>query len=267
MIINNIFDYFVLKVDHLVKHAKKGIQVIRLKRNGCISGLKGKKALFYLPFIATDDLQRSIFFSQKYYENDYLDYLCDSWHDGEIGRCVKDGIILDIGSNIGNHSLYFLLERGAKFAYCFEPAKETFEILKKNMEMNHLENCSMLYNVGVGRGSGSAYISMSKKRNTAYTQISLQEEGNVKIVSIDELGIKEKITFVKIDVEGFELEVLKGMQETLKRDKPLLMIEIWKKNLKEVYTLMDSLGYSIETMIDDGSYNGDYVCYISNNKV
>ena len=252
----------VYVVVHAIKKYIREVRVNRLIKNGYISGLKGKKALFYFPFIKTDEIQRSIFYGQKYYENDYLDFLCDEWHDGVINDRIKNGTIIDIGSNIGNHSLYFLLERGAKYAYCFEPAKETFDILKKNMEINHLENSTKLFNVGVGANSGSACVSMSKEKNTAYTQISLNKEGDIKVIAIDDLGIKEKINFIKVDVEGFELEVLKGMIKTLEKDKPTMMIEIWTKNLHEIHSILDPMGYQFELM-DDRDFQADYICYVN----
>lgn len=234
--------------------------VSKLKKNGYVSGLKGKKARFYFPFIETDQIQQCIFFGQTYYENEYLDYLCDEWHDGIIGQAVKGGTILDIGSNIGNHSLYFLLERGADFSYCFEPLKETFEILKKNMELNYLENRTKLFNAGVGAGSGRGCIAFSRDKNTAYTQVEMLDNGDLEIVSIDDLNIKREIDFIKLDVEGFELEVIKGMVNTLKKDKPMMMIEIWTRNLDEIHKIMDPMGYEFELMEDRG-YQADYVCY------
>lgn len=256
------------KIRPLVKIVSAIMQIINAKRlssfekKGYICNIKGKKSLFYLPLIKTDEIQRCIFFGRRYYENDYLDYLCDKWHNGVIGDNLRGGILLDIGANIGNHSLYFLLERGAKYAYCFEPAKETFDILKKNMDINHLENCTKIFNAGVGAGSGSACISMSKEKNTAYTQISLNEEGDVKVIAIDDIGIKEKINFIKVDVEGFELEVIKGMIKTLEKDKPIMMIEIWTKNLHEIHSVMDPMGYQFELMEDRG-YQADYICYVN----
>ena len=245
----------------VVHFFKFGWKIIILKRNGCIYKLKGKKAKFYFPFIDTDQIQQSIFLGQKYYENDYLDYLCDEWHGGVIANAIKGGTILDIGSNIGNHSLYFLLERGADFSYCFEPLKETFDILKKNMEINNLENRTKLFNAGVGSCSCKGTIAFSKEKNTAYTQVEMKNDGELEIVGIDELDIKRKINFIKLDVEGFELEVIKGMTKTLKRDKPMMMIEIWTRNLDEIHEIMDPLGYQFE-LIEDRGFQADYVCYV-----
>lgn len=247
---------------HILRRWINSYRLSRFENNGYICGLLGRKALFYMPYIKTDEIQKSIFTSWKYYENDYLDYLCDKWHGGIIREILKNATILDVGSNIGNHTLYFLLERGANAAYCFEPAKETFDILKKNMEINNLVDRTHLYNVGVGSSSGKACISLRRDKNTAYTQISLQDGGDVRVLSIDELGIKEKVGFIKIDVEGFELEVLKGMQELLKRDKPFMMVEIWTKNLNEIHCIMDPMGYQFE-LIEDRDYQADYICYVN----
>lgn len=231
-----------------------------LKKKGYIHKLKGKKAIFFLPYIKTDELQYAIYYNKSYYENDYLDFLCDKWHGGIIGKIIRGGTILDIGSNIGNHTLYFLLERGASFSHCFEPAKDTFAILEKNIEINKLQKYTKLYNVGVGKSRGNAFISKSKEKNTAYTEITLKEDGDIQVVSIDELDIKDKISFVKIDVEGFENDVLKGMIKTIERDSPFIMIEIWKRNYSEVESLFNSIGYKVELMLDD-KLIGDYLCY------
>lgn len=251
----------IYSIIYLIRRRINAFRLARLEKNGYICGLLGRKARFYMPYINTDEIQKGIFTSWKYYENDYLDYLCDKWHGGVIRNILKEATILDIGSNIGNHTLYFLLESGANFAYCFEPAKDTFSILKKNIEINGLENRTQLYNCGVGSSSGKASISMSRDKNTAYTQLALQKEGDVSVVSIDELDIKETIGFVKIDVEGFELEVIKGMVDSLRKSKPYIMIEIWDKNYNDIVSIMAKLGYKFE-VIEKRKTQGDYIFYV-----
>ena len=132
------------------------MQIIKsmLRKDDYIVKLEGINSLFYLPFIKTDEIQYDIYFSKDYYVRKSLDYVANVWHDGEIGKVIKSKSMLDIGSNIGNHTLYFLNECGAKFVYCFEPAIDTFEILKRNIEINHLENRTGLFNVGVGSKMG-----------------------------------------------------------------------------------------------------------------
>lgn len=232
----------------------------RLKENDYIVQLEGINSLFYLPFIKTDEIQYDIYFSKDYYVRKSLDYVAYVWHDGEIGKVVKSNAMLDIGSNIGNHTLYFLNECGAKFVYCFEPVIDTFEILKRNIEINHLEDRTNLFNVGVGSKMGGAIIASSKHNNTAYTKIAVSETGSIKVVSVDEMDISESIGFAKIDVEGFELEVIKGMQETLKRDKPIVLIEIWDENLDEINKIMLSQGYKVH-VLEKRRTQGDYIYY------
>ena len=232
----------------------------KIRKNDYVVQLPNIHSLFYLPFIKTDEIQYDIYFSKDYYVRKSLDFIANQWHNGLIREVVRSKTMLDIGSNIGNHTLYFINECGARFVYCFEPASDTFRILKRNIKVNHLENKTILFNVGVGCKSGEAIIASSKDKNTAYTKIAVSEEGNIKVVSIDELSLAETVGFVKIDVEGFELEVIKGMQGTLKKDKPIVMIEIWNDNFEEINRIMHSLGYKVD-ILEQHKHQGDYLYY------
>lgn len=68
--------------------------------------------------------------------------------------------------------------------------------------------------------------------------------GGVKIISLDELNLP-KVDFVKIDVEGFELEVLKGMKKVIADSSPTLYIEIFEKNISAANRLLENYGYSL----------------------
>lgn len=245
---------------HVYVYLKLWLIDTYMKRNGYVFCFEGIKSLFYLPYIRTDGIQIQIYGKKNYYEREMLDFIITQWNNGIIRKSIKEEAILDIGSNIGNHTLYFLIEHDAKFSYCFEPAKDTFQILKRNIEVNHLEKRTALYNSGVGSTMGSANISSQRNRNTAYTKISMNENGVVRVVSIDGLGIKEKIGFVKIDVEGFELEVIRGMQKTLQENKPYVMVEIWNDNYNEIIMMMENMGYQYQCL---GKRNnqGDYLFY------
>ena len=235
--------------------------VYRLK--GFEFNIKGINSKFYLPYIMTDDIQKEILYGKNYFERKSLDYIFKTWRDGEIGKVLTKGAILDIGANIGNHTLYYLNECNAKFVHCFEPMDDTFSILKRNIEINHLDSRVQLHNVGVGSHCGSASVCKCIDKNTGYTQLKPSEDaGGIKIVSIDEVNIQERVSFVKIDVEGFELEVLKGMQSLLKRDTPFLMVEIWNSNYEEAYKLLKNLGYKYE-VLDEYLKASEFLFYIN----
>ena len=171
---------------------------------------------------------------------------------------MQGSTILDIGSNIGNHSIYFFFKCNIRESYNFEPVKDTFEILKKNIAINHLN--SHLYNVGVGATTGKAKIIEFDQHNIGATKIAKQEDGDLQIISIDELSIPSKISFVKIDVEGFEYEVIQGMQGLIKRDKPIILIEIWNSNYIEIDNYLKSIGYSADKL-DSDELLGNYIYY------
>lgn len=82
-----------------------------------------------------------------------------------------------------------------------------------------------------------------KTKDTGFTQVVSSEDGDIEMVAIDELGLKDKIGLIKIDIEGYELEALKGMTNIINRDKPYLMIEVEVGNYNKVCSLLDGLGY------------------------
>lgn len=231
-----------------------------MKRKNYILKLNNIKSLFYLPYIKTDGIQQGIYFGGNYYEWKILDYIFDKWNNSEVRKAIENECVLDIGANIGNHSLYFLNECNARFVFSFEPARDTFEILEKNINLNHLENKSKLFNVGVGSKAGTAVIT-GKYKDTAFTKLLRDDEGDIPLVAIDDLNIQERISLVKIDVEGFELEAIKGMISLLRKDKPYVMIEIWRHNYNEVFKTLKNIGYDCET-IDESESMGDYLFYI-----
>ena len=73
------------------------------------------------------------------------------------------------------------------------------------------------------------------------------ENFEIQTKKIDELNFDNKISFIKIDVEGHELEVIEGAKNTIKRDKPVLLVEIekqyTKKEVAESINFINSLGY------------------------
>lgn len=231
---------------------------IQLRKKDYIVSIKNSK--FYLPYIKTDEIQKTIYQRKDYMEGYNLNNICKIWKSGAIEDKMKDSAVLDIGANIGNHTLYFLNECNANFVYCFEPADDTFQILKRNICINHLEERVCLMNVGVGSTSGEARIKSRREKDTGYTKLETSKGGGITIVAIDELQIKHKIGFVKIDVEGFELDVIKGMVNILKRDKPFIMIEVWDNNLNEISRILSKIGYKSD-VLDRREMNTDYLFY------
>jgi len=244
----------------LKKKSNSLILLLKMMFKNYVVKIKGSSTKFYLPYYRKDYIQRTILQSGNYYEYDNLHYICNEWRDGIIGKTISESYVLDLGSNIGNHSLYFLNECNALGVYCFEPIKDTFRILSKNIQINGLSHRATLYNVGVASSNSSANVQFYTRRNIGATTLELSDKGKIQIVSIDSLGIAKKIGMVKIDVEGFELQALKGMLNLLKRDMPYLTIEIRNENHDEAVRILEEIGYN-HVKLDSLADYSDYLFY------
>lgn len=125
------------------------------------------------------------------------------------------GVILDVGGNIGTHSIYY-----SKFGHVhsFEPNPIAFECLVHNMQGTN----STLYNVAVGAENG--FVSMSEVEDGNYGAVYTQPHGEIPVITIDSMQL-DACDFIKIDCEGDEVAVLQGAAETIKTFKPIMCIE------------------------------------------
>lgn len=230
-----------------------------MQKHGYIIKFKNSNIKFYLPYYNKDSIQKHIIQTRNFYELDFLNHIC-TIKNGIVSKAIQDGLVLDIGANIGNHTIFFLTKK-AKKVISFEPVKDTFDILKKNIEINNFQNKVNLFNIGVGQTKGKAILKYYNSKNIGMSQLSSDKNGDIPILSLDELNIEEYINFIKIDVEGFEADVIKGMTETIKRNKPLIMIEIRDYLFAEIEDILLSIGYNRIT-IDIDIYNiGNYLYY------
>jgi len=174
----------------------------------------------------------------------------DGWMRKDVAECFKEGTeILDIGANIGYNSLMFS-DYGP--TYAFEPLFH--KIVQLNIDNNKLKHKmysipfalsdkndvvdmylpNAVKNTGLRNYGGS---SMYTFEGTDYTT-----ETKVDCKRLDDIYIG-KTSFIKIDVEGHELEVLKGAENTIRRCMPTILIEIHNFEKSEVPIFMKSLGY------------------------
>ncbi len=145
------------------------------------------------------------------------------------GRLDKK-VILDIGANIGNHTLAF--SKISKKVYAFEPNIFIFELLKINT--NKLKNVE-IFNFGLS-DQNQSILAKIPKLNWGGGSLALDEKNSqpnkfievlFKLKSLDKIKMfsKTNIGMVKIDVEGHELNAFKGMKLLLMKDKPAILFE------------------------------------------
>lgn len=142
---------------------------------------------------------------------------------------IHSPVVLDIGANIGNHSLAFAT--AASRVLAFEPLPAVYALLAENIRANHLDNITA-YPFALSDTEEDATIYMVREGNVGASSFDRRED-NVEAVTvrkrigddvIRESDIK-KIDLVKIDVEAHEVFVLRGLSETLLRHKPIITME------------------------------------------
>lgn len=188
--------YPLLKVFHNVK-------MRRVHMNGDVYELKKRRGIrFYVPNMREDIMQGYYLLADDYHDHNILPKLCKKF-------IKKNSVICDIGGNVGNHTIFFTKNCKPQKIYTFEPVKETFDILEKNVRLNHVEDKVEIMNVGLGSRLSSADIKIVDARNTGANRVRESKEGKIKIITLDSLNLG-KVDFFKIDVEGFEHEVIMG---------------------------------------------------------
>lgn len=159
--------------------------------------------------------------------------------------------VLDIGANIGLYSLFLaelVGDQGQVLA--FEPDPGLFEVALTNISENGRENIIKIQNLALGSQPGQASLYRSSF-NSGDNRLSVSRgHGDavpVCVARIDDVVCDEKIDFIKLDVQGWEAEVVRGMKGTLRRNPELaIYFEYWPKGLRNAgerpLAMMDVLG-------------------------
>lgn len=186
--------------------------------------------------------------------------------------------VLDIGANIGLHALNFSAVTKNGLVIACEPQPKTFNILEKNIQQNNITNIIPL-NVAIADVANIAdFYVMSDDAYSSLIDIgrkTLDEKIKVLCTTIDGLLGEINVDFVKIDVEGLELSVLRSMSSLLKRSCPVVFCEIYKGkvesyNPRDIISYLEDMGYKTNRIIDgvvvefcsDSQHEDQYYNYI-----
>ncbi len=167
----------------------------------------------------------------------------------------QDDIVLEAGANIGSETLLIskILNKGT--IYCFEPNPYSFERLKINISINELKNV-YAYDYALGEADNEIKFHIYPKgfcnsgMSSKYMETSITHEITVIQKTVDTFVHENNITkldFIKMDIQGAEIDLLNGASETLKRFKPTIFTEACEpyNDTKQLYEILVSLGYDV----------------------
>lgn len=143
----------------------------------------------------------------------------------------KQARVFDVGSNIGNHALFFSMIGEAAHVRCFEPAQITADLLETNFNLNEIPTDRYsIERVGIGAQPGRARFDRLDPSNLGATSLTPDSNGHLEIDTLDNRYPEAVVDLLKIDVEGMELDVLRGATELIKRNRPVLLVEVANDN-------------------------------------
>lgn len=180
----------------------------------------------------------------------------DVAQDNLFELCKPGYNIVDVGTNIGWTVLNFGRLSGAGKIIGFEPDPFNYEVCKKNLSFNNLSNIELLP-IGLGDREAEVRLEVRTPGNRGGNRVSPNSNNNsvpiqIKMLdSIDAVTSLSKVDLIKLDVEGYELHVLRGARGILTQHKPILFIEVDDRNLKDqgdsaaaLILFLEQMGYS-----------------------
>jgi FkbM family methyltransferase len=170
-----------------------------------------------------------------------------------------DGLILDLGANIGVTSYHLSKKKPGSTILSFEPLTLNMDTLKRVKKRFNLKNVQE-FQVAAGEKSGTLEMVMpvinkvpmhglSHVVHQDNTEFNSGLKYKVPVICLDEfnplLETKKRITALKIDVENFEYFVLKGAEKLIVENQPIIYCELWENdNRKKCVDFLNNLNYS-----------------------
>jgi FkbM family methyltransferase len=202
--------------------------------------LHGNQEMFFLVGDKQDAIQ-SAHASGKIYEPEEC---------AMIEKYFKSGVFIDVGANVGNHTIYFAAKKSTEKLIAFEPNPIALPLLAANIEFNRLGTKVVLHRFALSNESREIImeIPVHNLGGASFAGLRGKMVSSQSIVARCEIGdhylANERADFYKIDVEGHEIECLLGLEGSIRRSKAPIFIEVSISKRNEVEELINSYGYS-----------------------
>lgn len=202
--------------------------------------------------------QDGIFYCRK----KTFDYgIISRFHEEELRKffLLREGFFIDVGAHIGKYTIMLarrLKNKGQVLA--IEPISENFKILEKNISLNKLKNVTALNVAAYSKKGKIKLFSLEDEYNSGDFSIKennskIQMEVNCDTLDgvLEKLKIKENPKLVKIDVEGAELEVFKGMEKILKKGTVIIFEALSREDYEQSKNFLSQFQYKIKKISNE----------------
>ena len=171
----------------------------------------------------------------------------------------KGEVLVDIGANIGKYVIPFA-KRGVK-VIAIEPNPEFFDVLMKNIKINGVEDNVKALKLAAGA---------EKKEVRMYERIFkfpriVYKPFYANMIPIDEVVDGEDIDWIKVDVDGGEVEVFKGLEKVLRDNKPRIIAELHTSTKNQLLRFLHDLGYEDRLIFRFGTKENEDLYYYFEN--
>lgn len=191
---------------------------------------------------------------------DYVDYSVMTYsYEPDLTRCFKaavkrGGVVVDVGANIGYYTLLAAQLVGADGAvYAWEPNAPTYERLLRNIDLNDSGADISTFCEAATASSGRETLYVFK--GVSHGHSSLRDRGAVDAMPVEvasatiDSRIASRISVMKIDVEGAELEVVRGAGRTLTQSRPTIFVELVPRFLEEFGESLEAAIYETWALV------------------
>lgn len=154
----------------------------------------------------------------------------------------EGGCVVDVGASIGDHTLTYAKWVGHKgMVWAFEPYIEAYKCLVHNVN-SYLQVAA--FNTGLSNSVCQSSIQVCDNAGASYITDSI---GDIRLETLDCYEMDD-VNFIKLDIEGFEFRAIQGAVETIKRCRPVMLVEVNRYALERAGTSSDKLGKLITSL-------------------
>jgi FkbM family methyltransferase len=245
-----------------------GIDIVRYRpgahgksvRTDRLSFYKTATGNYYLPSDAKRDVVANTIIANQIFEEEVV---------LTAKKYIKEGTaVLDVGANFGQMSVLFSGMTGPQGkVYSFDADDFIFEILKKNIAANNKEQViEPVFGAVSNKAGETLYFPVQDfERFQAYGSYGIDPNAKagraVKTITIDNLSIQKPISFMKIDIQGFDLQAMQGAVETIKKHRMPILFEYeyhfeeeYKLSFQEYVDFVRDINYKFEKVLNGHNF-------------